>query len=91
MPCQGSNSADLPLAGVVRVPVFADMLVLARICRGGGYRVFVWTVEDHLRGKSDAIRTLFEAFENLVGDCGSYERSVTKTAIAYKGSVRGFA
>jgi hypothetical protein len=52
---------------------------------------FVWTVEDHLLGKSDAIRTLFESFENLIRDCGSYERSVTKTAIAYTGSVRGFA
>ena len=52
---------------------------------------FVWTVEDHLLGKPDAIRMLFESFENLIRDCGSYERSVTKTAIAYKGSVRGFA
>ena len=42
-------------------------------------------------GKPDVIRTLFESFENLIRDCGSYERSVTKTAIAYKGSVRGFA
>jgi hypothetical protein len=51
----------------------------------------MWTVEDHLRDKSEAIRALFESFEKLVGDCGSYERTVTKTAIAYKGSVRGFA
>jgi Domain of unknown function (DUF5655) len=49
------------------------------------------TVEEHLRDKSDAVRSLFESFEKLIRDCGSYERSVTKTAIAYKGAVRGFA
>jgi hypothetical protein len=51
----------------------------------------VWTVEDHLRDKPDAVRMLFEAFEQLVDRCGAYERTVTKTAIAFKGSVRGFA
>ncbi len=51
----------------------------------------MWTVEDHLAGKSDAVRELFEAFDKLVRRCGPCERSVTKTAIAYKGSVRGFA
>ena len=51
----------------------------------------MWTVEDHLRDKSGAVRALFESFEKLIGECGSYERSVTKTAIAYKGPVRGFA
>ena len=51
----------------------------------------MWTVDDHLAGKSDAVRVLFERFEKLIRKCGPYERSVTKTAIAYKGSVRGFA
>jgi len=51
----------------------------------------MWTVEDHLRDKPAEVRTLFDAFERLVRDCGPYERSVTKTAIAYKGRVRGFA
>jgi hypothetical protein len=51
----------------------------------------MWTVEDHLAGKSDAVRLLFERFEKLIRRCGPYERSVTKTAIAYKGTVRGFA
>jgi hypothetical protein len=51
----------------------------------------MWTVEDHLRHKSDRVRALFESFEKLIRDCGPYERNVTKTAIAYKGSVRGFA
>jgi hypothetical protein len=49
------------------------------------------TVDDHLRDKPDAIRALFEAFEQIIKGCGTYERSVTKTAIAYKGPVRGFA
>ena len=49
------------------------------------------TVEDHLRDKPEAIRRLFMAFEQLVDRCGPYERSVTKTAIAFKGPVRGFA
>jgi Domain of unknown function (DUF5655) len=56
-----------------------------------GKGVRVWTVEDHLHDKPDAVRALFEGFEQLVRGCGPYERSVTKTAIAYKGSVRGFA
>jgi hypothetical protein len=37
------------------------------------------------------VRALFDAFERLIDSCGRYERSVTKTAIAYKGPVRGFA
>ena len=51
----------------------------------------VWTVEDHLRDKPEAVRKLFAAFERLVDRCGACERTVTKTAIAYKGSARGFA
>jgi hypothetical protein len=50
-----------------------------------------WTVEDHLRDKSERVRALYEAFERLINNCGPYERTVTKTAIAFKGSVRGFA
>lgn len=51
----------------------------------------VWTVEEHLRDTSDVVRALFESFEQLIRLCGPCERSVTKTAIAYKGVVRGFA
>jgi hypothetical protein len=51
----------------------------------------MWTVDDHLRDKSADVRALFDAFERLIDDCGPYVRSVTKTAIAYKGSARGFA
>jgi hypothetical protein len=51
----------------------------------------MWTIEDHLRDKPAEVRTLFDAFERLVSDCGPHRRSVTKTAITYKGRVRGFA
>jgi len=51
----------------------------------------VWTVDDHLRDKPEAVRALFAAFEQLVDRCGPCERRVTKTAIAFKGPVRGFA
>ena len=49
------------------------------------------TVDDHLHDKPEMVRLLFESFERLISNCGAYERSVTKTAIAYKGPVRGFA
>jgi hypothetical protein len=51
----------------------------------------VWTVEDHLRDKPETVRELFDAFESLIGNCGDYDRRVTKTAITFKGPVRGFA
>ena len=50
-----------------------------------------WTVEDHLSGKGDFVRDLYETLEQLIMDCGPAERSVTKTAIVFKGRVRGFA
>jgi hypothetical protein len=50
-----------------------------------------WTVEDHLRGRSGHVRDLYHAFEGLIADCGSYEVTVAKTAISFKGRVRGFA
>ena len=50
-----------------------------------------WTVEDHLHGKEGFVRELYEAFEGLITQCGPSERSVTKTAIVFKGRVRGFA
>jgi hypothetical protein len=51
----------------------------------------VWTVEDHLRGKAEHVRSLYAAFERLITSCGPYQASVTKTAIAFHGPVRGFA
>jgi hypothetical protein len=53
--------------------------------------VAVWTIEDHLRGKSEHVRALFEAFERVIAECGSYRTTVTKTAVSFKGPVRGFA
>jgi hypothetical protein len=50
-----------------------------------------WTIEDHLRGKPDHVRALYEAFERAIAACGAYDTTVTKTAIAFKGPVRGFA
>jgi len=54
-------------------------------------RAVTWTIEDHLRGKSEHVRALYESLEQLIAACGPYETSVTKTAIAFKGSARGFA
>jgi hypothetical protein len=51
----------------------------------------IWTIEDHLRNKPDNVRALYEAFERLIAACGPYDTAVTKTAISYKGTVRGFA
>lgn len=51
----------------------------------------VWTVEDHLVGKSDEIVGLYERFITLVEECGSFSFRVTKTAITLKGARRGFA
>ncbi len=51
----------------------------------------VWTVEDHLRGKAANVRALYEAFERLITACGPYDTAVTKTAISFKGTTRGFA
>jgi hypothetical protein len=50
-----------------------------------------WTVEDHLKGKDDEVRRLYDAFESLVKACGPAEQSVTKTAIVFKGRARVFA
>src|SRR5262245_26591212 len=50
----------------------------------------VWTVEDHLTDKPREVRILFEAFERLVGACGSYEGNVTRvTPYTKKPSRRG--
>jgi hypothetical protein len=50
-----------------------------------------WTIEDHLRGKADHVRALYELFERAIAACGPFDVTVTKTAISYKGVVRGFA
>lgn len=50
-----------------------------------------WTVSDHLRGRDPAVIRLYERFVELVRACGPVELSVSKTAITFKGSRRGFA
>ncbi|MDQ1418330.1 MAG: hypothetical protein QOJ52_292 [Acidimicrobiaceae bacterium] len=46
---------------------------------------------DDLRGKPEKIRGLYQVFERIIAACGPYGMTVTKTAISFKGSVRGFA
>jgi hypothetical protein len=50
-----------------------------------------WTVQDHLHGKPDAVVALYRRFIALVQACGPFEYAVSKTAITFKGSRRGFA
>ena len=50
-----------------------------------------WTVQDHLHGKPDAVVALYRRFVPLVQACGPFEYAVSKTAITFKGSRRGFA
>jgi hypothetical protein len=50
-----------------------------------------WTVQDHLRGKPPAVIALYQRFVELVEACGPFDYSVSKTAITFKGSRRGFA
>ncbi|MER7796167.1 DUF5655 domain-containing protein [Microbacterium sp. NPDC096154] len=50
-----------------------------------------WTVDDHLRGKPPASVDLFRAFEAMVAGCGSFELSVSKSTVTFKGARRGFA
>jgi hypothetical protein len=50
-----------------------------------------WTIEDHLRDKPEHVRAFYEAFERMIAACGPYQTTVTKTAISFMGSVRGFA
>lgn len=50
-----------------------------------------WTVAHHLRGCDPAVVRLYERFVELVQACGDFEAVVTKTAISFKGTRRGFA
>ena len=50
-----------------------------------------WTVDRHLLDKPDGVVALYDRFIELVGACGPFTYSVTKTAITLKGSRRGFA
>ena len=50
-----------------------------------------WSVERHLADKPRGIIDLYEHFVALVAACGPFSLKVTKTAIALKGTHRGFA
>jgi hypothetical protein len=50
-----------------------------------------WSVERHLADKPTAVVDLYRSFVRLLTACGPYTVSVTKTAIAFKGTQRGFA
>jgi hypothetical protein len=50
-----------------------------------------WTVQRHLADKPKAVVDLYKRFVRLLTACGPYTISVTKTAIAFKGTHRGFA
>jgi Domain of unknown function (DUF5655) len=48
-------------------------------------------VPRHLADKPEGVVDLYERFVALLDGCGPYTVSVTKTAIAFKGTHRGFA
>ncbi len=50
-----------------------------------------WTVQDHLRDKPPAVIALYQRFVELVEACGPSDCSVSRTAVTFKGSRRGFA
>jgi len=50
-----------------------------------------WTVERHLLDKPPEVVDLYTRFVTLVSACGPFVVSVTKTAIAFEGTHRGFA
>ena len=50
-----------------------------------------WSVERHLADKPEAVVDLYKRFVKLLRACGPYTVSVTMTAIAFKGTHRGFA
>ena len=50
-----------------------------------------WSVERHLADKPKDVVDLYERFVALVAACGPFSFNVTKTAIAFKGTHRGFA
>ena len=50
-----------------------------------------WTVAAHLRECDPTVIRLYERFLELVQACGAFEMTVSKTAISFKGTRRGFA
>ncbi|HEX3787654.1 MAG TPA: DUF5655 domain-containing protein [Pseudonocardiaceae bacterium] len=50
-----------------------------------------WTVADHLRGRPENAVAMYQKFVELVGSCGPFAFSPSKTIITFKGTRRGFA
>jgi len=50
-----------------------------------------WSVERHLAGKPEFVVDLYERFVKLIAACGPFTYRITKTAITFKGTHRGFA
>ncbi len=50
-----------------------------------------WGIEQHLAGKPRIVVDLYDHFVELITECGPFAYRITKTAIAFKGTHRGFA
>ena len=50
-----------------------------------------WSVEWHLAGKPGFVIDLYERFVESIAACGPFTYRITKTAITFKGTCRGFA
>jgi hypothetical protein len=59
--------------------------------RYGRVMAEAWTIERHLADADPDVRELYERLVEIVERCGPFTVSVSKTAITFKGSRRGFA
>ena len=50
-----------------------------------------WSVERQLAGKPEHVVELYGRFVELIANCGPFTYRVTKSAIGFKGTHRGFA
>jgi hypothetical protein len=51
----------------------------------------VWSVERHLAGKPAEVVDLYQHLVKLIAACGPFTYRVSKTAITFQGTHRGFA
>ncbi|WP_210414578.1 DUF5655 domain-containing protein [Microlunatus elymi] len=51
----------------------------------------VWSVDDHLDGRTEGVRELYRRLIDMVEACGPFSYAVSKSAITLKGTRRGFA
>jgi hypothetical protein len=50
-----------------------------------------WNIERHLAGKPQIVVDLYDRFVELITECGPFTYRITRTAIAFNGTRRGFA